>query len=200
MFSSTIYIYKNISLICDNSVTTQNVWCFVLDTVLDFTKCLWLLTCIILSADWVTVQYTPSAVFSSTIYIYIAHLRQQCHNSKCAIFFQERLLKVLKCYNFLWAWWRHKGSPAASVADRVMTSYLLKSASANVYFYNNNSKMPNSEFWHSCRKSAIYYIYFKTGLSARLWATKAIYIVPTARYDWIQINRFFSKHNTQSCT
>ena len=30
----------------------------------------------------------------------IAHLRQQCHISKC-VTFQERLLKVLKCYNFL---------------------------------------------------------------------------------------------------
>jgi hypothetical protein len=31
---------------------------------------------------------------------YIAHLPQQCHNSKFVIF-RERLLKVLKCYNFL---------------------------------------------------------------------------------------------------
>ena len=28
---------------------------------------------------------------------YIAHLRQECHNSKCVIF-QEKSLKVLKCY------------------------------------------------------------------------------------------------------
>jgi len=31
----------------------------------------------------------------------------------------------------------------------------VKSASANVSFYNNNSKMPNFELWHSCRKWAI---------------------------------------------
>jgi len=30
----------------------------------------------------------------------IAHLRQEHHNSKSVIF-QEKLLKVLKCYNFL---------------------------------------------------------------------------------------------------
>jgi len=30
----------------------------------------------------------------------IAHLRQECHNSKSVIF-QEKLLKVLKSYNFL---------------------------------------------------------------------------------------------------
>jgi len=30
----------------------------------------------------------------------IAHLRQECHNSKFGVF-QEKLLKVLKCYNFL---------------------------------------------------------------------------------------------------
>jgi hypothetical protein len=30
----------------------------------------------------------------------IAHVRQQCHNSKF-VTFQEKILKVLKCYNFL---------------------------------------------------------------------------------------------------
>jgi len=30
----------------------------------------------------------------------------------------------------------------------------VKSASANVPFYTNNSKMPNFELWHSCRKWA----------------------------------------------
>ena len=50
---------------------------------------------------------------------------QQCHNSKCVIF-QERLLKVLKCHNFLWVQRRHNCSPAASFANCVMTLYLLK--------------------------------------------------------------------------
>ena len=31
----------------------------------------------------------------------------------------------------------------------------IKSASANVPFYTSNSKMPNFELWHSCRKWAI---------------------------------------------
>ena len=31
----------------------------------------------------------------------------------------------------------------------------VKSASANISFYTNNSKMPNYELWHSCRKWAI---------------------------------------------
>jgi len=31
----------------------------------------------------------------------------------------------------------------------------VKIASANVSFYTNNSKMPNFELWHSCRKWAI---------------------------------------------
>jgi hypothetical protein len=55
----------------------------------------------------------------------IAHLRQQCHNSKFVIF-QEKRLKVLKCYNFLWVQRRHNCSPAASFAICVMTLYLLK--------------------------------------------------------------------------
>jgi hypothetical protein len=56
-----------ISLICDNSVTTQNLW-----------------------------------------------------------FFQENLLKVLKCYTFLWVQRWHNCTPAASFANCVMTLYLLK--------------------------------------------------------------------------
>jgi len=61
-------------------------------------------------------------------------------------------LKVLKCYSFLWVQRRHNCSPAASFAYSVMTLYLLKSAPANVSFYTNNSKMPNSELWHSCQQ------------------------------------------------
>jgi len=65
--------------------------------------------------------------------IYIAHFRQQCHNSKFVIF-QEKLLNVLKCYNFLWVQRRHNCSPAASFANCVMTLYLLKVHLQNVSF------------------------------------------------------------------
>jgi len=58
------------------------------------------------------------------IIVYFAHLRQQCHSSKCAIF-QERLLKVLKYYSFLWVQWRHNCFSVASFANCVMTLYLL---------------------------------------------------------------------------
>jgi hypothetical protein len=53
-----------------------------------------------------------------------AHLEEQCHNSKSVIF--QKLLKVLKCCNFLWVQRRHNCSPAASFANCVMTLYLLK--------------------------------------------------------------------------
>ena len=56
---------------------------------------------------------------------YIAHLRQQCYNSKLVIF-QEKRLKVLKYCTFLWVQRRHKCSPAASFANCVMTLNLLK--------------------------------------------------------------------------
>jgi hypothetical protein len=55
----------------------------------------------------------------------IAHLPQQCHNSKSVIF-PEKRLKVLKCYNFVRVQRRHNCSPAASFANCVMTLYLLK--------------------------------------------------------------------------
>ena len=61
------------------------------------------------------------------IYIYIAHMRQQCHNSKSVFFFfQKKLLKVLKFYNFLCGQQRHNCSPAATFESCVMTLYLLK--------------------------------------------------------------------------
>jgi hypothetical protein len=56
---------------------------------------------------------------------YIGDLRQKCHNSKCVIF-QQRFLKVLKCYNFLWVQQRHNCSPAVSFANCIMTLYLLR--------------------------------------------------------------------------
>ena len=56
---------------------------------------------------------------------HITHLWHRCHNSKFVIF-QEKILKVLKCYNFLRVRRRHVCSPAASFANCVMTLYLLK--------------------------------------------------------------------------
>ena len=56
--------------------------------------------------------------------IQITRLRQECRNSKFVIF-QEKLLKVLNCYNFLWVQ-RHNCSPAASFSNCFMTLYLLK--------------------------------------------------------------------------
>ena len=62
---------------------------------------------------------------SAHLRVYIARMRQQCHNSKSVIF-QEKLLKVLKCYNVLWVQQRHNCSPAASFANCIKTLYLLK--------------------------------------------------------------------------
>ena len=55
----------------------------------------------------------------------IAHLRQQCHNSKLFIV-QEKHLKVLKCYNFPWVQRRHNWSLAASFANCVMLKVRLQ--------------------------------------------------------------------------
>ena len=56
---------------------------------------------------------------------HIVHLRQECHNSKFVIF-QEKLFKILKCYNFLWVQRRHNCCPAASFANCFLTLHLLK--------------------------------------------------------------------------
>jgi hypothetical protein len=50
---------------------------------------------------------------------------QLCHNSKLVVF-QERRLKFLKCYTFLWVQRRHNCSPAASFTHYVVTLYSLK--------------------------------------------------------------------------
>ena len=69
----------------------------------------------------------------------IAHLPQHCHNSKFVIF-QDRLLKFLKCDHFLQVQRRHNCSLAASFANCVMTLYLLKSASLNIFFISVTQK------------------------------------------------------------
>ena len=81
---------------------------------------------------WTYVSYIHIYIYIHThththtnMYMYIAHLRQDCHNSKFVIF-QEKRLKALNCYNFLWVQRRHNCSPAASFASCVMTLYLLK--------------------------------------------------------------------------
>jgi len=82
---------------------------------------------------------------------HIAHLRQECHNSKF-VSFQEKILKVLKPFNFLCVQRQHNCSAVASFPSGFMTIYLPKSASAKVSFYTNNSETPNFELFHSCRK------------------------------------------------
>jgi hypothetical protein len=85
----------------------------------------------------------------------IAHLRQQCHNSKFVIF-QEKRLTVLKCYNFLSVQLRRNCSPAASFANSVMTLYLLKVHLQKYLSIPVTQKWQTLELWHSCCKSAIW--------------------------------------------
>ena len=68
---------------------------------------------------------------------HIAHLRQQCHNSKFVIF-QEKLLKVLKCYNFRTSATTTQLLSSGEFCKLRYDTIPVKSASANVYFYTNN--------------------------------------------------------------
>jgi hypothetical protein len=79
--------------------------------------------CRILSCDTLVANERYMHIHTHT---HTTHLPQQCHNSKFVIF-QEKLLKVLKCYNFLWVQRWHKCSPpVASFANCVTTLYLLE--------------------------------------------------------------------------
>ena len=71
------------------------------------------------------VIYKKAITLSHPLYNYVLYFAHLCQNSKCVIF-QKRLLKVLKCYNFLWVQRQQNCSQAASFANCVMTLYLLK--------------------------------------------------------------------------
>jgi len=66
-----------------------------------------------------------NAKHEDTSITHIAYLRR-VSQLKIYDFFQEKLLKVLKCCNFLWVQRQHKCCPVASFEDCIMTLYLLK--------------------------------------------------------------------------
>ena len=90
---------------------------------------------------------------------HVAHSRQQCHNNSVTTqnkwFLQEKLLKVLKCYNFCMNAMTTQLLSSGEFCKLRYDTASVKSASANVSFYTSNSKMPNFELWHSCRKWAV---------------------------------------------
>jgi hypothetical protein len=73
---------------------------------------------------------------------YIAHLLQQCHNSKSVIF----QLKRLKGFEVLLSVMKATTTQPLSSGEFCKLRYdtvPVKSASPNVSFYTSNSKMPN---------------------------------------------------------
>jgi hypothetical protein len=57
----------------------------------------------------------------------------------------------------------------------------VKSASANVSLYTNNSKMPNFELWHSCRKWAILCTKMQSKLLVTVFSNLTVDIVNASR-------------------
>ena len=101
-----------ISLICDNSVTTQQCHNTSVNT-------------------GVTTQVSQHNTSVTTQHCHNTTLTtQHCHNTTVSQqnlwFFKRKVLRVLKCYNFLWVQRRHNCYPATSFANCVMTLYLLK--------------------------------------------------------------------------
>ena len=88
---------------------------------------------------------------------YIAHLRRQCRNVKCVIF-QEKLLKGLKCCNFLMSAATTELLSSGEFCKLRYDTIPVNIAPANVSWYTNNSKITNFELRHSCRKWAIYWM------------------------------------------
>jgi hypothetical protein len=78
--------------------------------------------------------------------MHVAHLRQQCHNSKLVIF-QEKLWKVLKCYNFLRVQRQHNCSPKASFTNCVTTLYLILSCDTCRKWANCVQKCQSISCW-----------------------------------------------------
>ena len=71
-------------------------------------------------------NYIKTIQICCTTHIYIAVLRRQCQNSQFVVL-QKKILKVLKCCDFLCVQRQHNRSPAANFANCVMTLYLVKS-------------------------------------------------------------------------
>jgi hypothetical protein len=76
--------------------------------------------------------------------LYFARLRQQCHNSKYFIF-QERLLNGFEELKFSMSATTTQLLSSGEFCKLRYDTIPVKSAFANVSFYNNNSKMPNFE-------------------------------------------------------
>ena len=70
----------------------------------------------------------------------------------------------------------------------------VKSASANIFFYTNNSKMPNFELWHSCRKWAM--CGHKVKFCAHYLSKHCLVTLNILSTDWFLLdrNRLFVKY------
>ena len=69
----------------------------------------------------------------------------------------------------------------------------VKSVSANVSFYISNSKMPNFDLWHSCRKCAIY-IYIHIYIHTIYIYIYTLYIYTLYIYIYIYIYIYTHTH------
>ena len=87
---------------------------------------------------------------------HITHLPQQCHNSKSVIF-QEKLLKVLKCYKFLWVQRRHNCCPETSFTNCVMTLYLLTYSMVQNPSWEANWFAPSQDILRISRNPKVHY-------------------------------------------
>jgi len=68
----------------------------------------------------------------------------------------------------------------------------VKSASANVSFYTNKSKMPNCELWHSCRKWAICRTQNADGLNVGVgWETLVFRILEVPSFKCTTESRMY---------
>jgi len=76
---------------------------------------------------------------------YIAHLEEQCHNSKYVIF-REKLLKDFEELSFSMSATTTQLLSNGEICKLRYGAILVKSVFAYVYFYTTNSKMPNFQF------------------------------------------------------
>jgi hypothetical protein len=111
-----------------------------------------------MSECWSADGLIRPSFFATIKYYYLYSLI--CDNTSLTtqifLIFQEKRLKILKYYNFLWMQLRHNCSPAANFANCVMTLHLLKVHLQTFLSIPITPKMPNFQLWHSCRKWAIY--------------------------------------------
>ena len=100
-------------------------------------------------SSFYNTSFNTIAVFSVSL------ICDDCVYKSKFVIFQEKLLKVLKCFNFFSSATTTQLLSSGEFCKLLYDTIPVKSASANVTFSSSNSKKSNLVLWHSSRNWTI---------------------------------------------